>query len=232
MMNRQIKLLMAIAVLAVMTIPIAAMASAGFDDVADDNIFTADIQWLADAGVTKGCNPPANTKYCPEANVTRQQIAAFMHRLGTNQVVDAGALQGHTAAQLAPRAVSNHESNKGVQVALGTVVQTTITAPAPGMLIAHGNVALANTHEYDRGACWLEADNHGIDLGSSAYTMNPPAHDLEDCAVSGAAIVPAGTHEVSLWLDCIESCTTTAWGGDIWVMWVPFDGQGETPESS
>ena len=48
------------------------------EDVADDNVFKADIQWLADAGVTKGCNPPANTEFCPEDNVTREQMSAFM----------------------------------------------------------------------------------------------------------------------------------------------------------
>lgn len=44
---------------------------------------------MAAAGVTAGCNPPANDNYCPKANVTREQMAAFMRRLAENQVVDA-----------------------------------------------------------------------------------------------------------------------------------------------
>lgn len=46
----------------------------------DGNTFEADIDKLATAGVTKGCNPPANTEYCPSDFVTRGQMAAFLHR--------------------------------------------------------------------------------------------------------------------------------------------------------
>ncbi len=84
----------------VMLIPAGAFAAGGFDDVAEDNIFKADIAWLADAGVTKGCNPPSNTNYCPGNEVTREQMAAFMRRLAENRVVDAGTVEGLTAAEL------------------------------------------------------------------------------------------------------------------------------------
>ncbi|MEA2000782.1 MAG: cutinase family protein [Actinomycetota bacterium] len=50
-----------------------------FTDTAG-SVFKTDIDRLATAGVTKGCNPPANTKYCPNNDVTRGQMAAFLHR--------------------------------------------------------------------------------------------------------------------------------------------------------
>jgi hypothetical protein len=46
----------------------------------DESIFEHDIDRLATAGVTRGCNPPENTKYCPIDYVTRGQMAAFLHR--------------------------------------------------------------------------------------------------------------------------------------------------------
>ncbi len=46
----------------------------------DDSIFENNINRLAEAGITKGCNPPDNDMYCPADNVTRGQIAAFFHR--------------------------------------------------------------------------------------------------------------------------------------------------------
>jgi hypothetical protein len=46
----------------------------------DDSIFEADIEWIAARGITKGCNPPANTMYCPNSYVTRGQMAAFLVR--------------------------------------------------------------------------------------------------------------------------------------------------------
>ncbi|KAA3639348.1 MAG: S-layer homology domain-containing protein [Armatimonadetes bacterium] len=42
--------------------------------------FAADIEWLASTGITKGCNPPANDRFCPDSSVTRGQMAAFLHR--------------------------------------------------------------------------------------------------------------------------------------------------------
>jgi hypothetical protein len=51
----------------------------------DDSIFEADIERLAAAGITKGCNPPINDRYCPDDGVTRDQMAAFLVRaLGLN----------------------------------------------------------------------------------------------------------------------------------------------------
>jgi hypothetical protein len=46
----------------------------------EDSIFAADIASLAASGITKGCNPPDNTRFCPTKNVTRGQMAAFLHR--------------------------------------------------------------------------------------------------------------------------------------------------------
>lgn len=82
--------------------PIAVLAAASFVDVPDTHTFSADIEWLADAGVTKGCNPPTNDQFCPESNVTRGQMAAFMHRLADSQEVDAGTVEGLSAEQLRP----------------------------------------------------------------------------------------------------------------------------------
>ena len=46
----------------------------------DSSIFEADITALAAAGITRGCNPPANTLFCPGRAVTRGQMAAFLVR--------------------------------------------------------------------------------------------------------------------------------------------------------
>jgi len=46
---------------------------AGFKDTAG-HIFEADIAALASAGVTRGCNPPVNDRFCPDQPVTRGQM--------------------------------------------------------------------------------------------------------------------------------------------------------------
>ena len=46
----------------------------------DGSTFEADINKLAAAGITAGCNPPANDRFCPDGNVNRGQMAAFLVR--------------------------------------------------------------------------------------------------------------------------------------------------------
>jgi len=46
----------------------------------DDSEFEGDINRLAAAGIAKGCNPPANDRYCPDRRLTRGQMAAFLAR--------------------------------------------------------------------------------------------------------------------------------------------------------
>ncbi len=52
------------------------------DPFVDDNttVFATDIEKLAAAGVTAGCNPPINNRYCPNSSVRRDQMASFLGR--------------------------------------------------------------------------------------------------------------------------------------------------------
>jgi hypothetical protein len=60
----------------------------GFIDTGG-SVFADAIQWLADKGITQGCNPPANTMFCPDDRVTRGQMATFLVRAkGYSQIAD------------------------------------------------------------------------------------------------------------------------------------------------
>ncbi|MPZ53013.1 MAG: hypothetical protein GEU79_09835 [Acidimicrobiia bacterium] len=45
-----------------------------------NSVFKEDISKLAEAGITRGCNPPDNTRFCPDESVSRGQMAAFLRR--------------------------------------------------------------------------------------------------------------------------------------------------------
>jgi hypothetical protein len=51
-----------------------------FLDVPSSHLFVTEVEWLAEAGITRGCNPPNNTLFCPSETVTRGQMAAFLNR--------------------------------------------------------------------------------------------------------------------------------------------------------
>ena len=62
--------------------------------VDDDGHFAEhEIDSLARAGILRGCNPPANTRVCPDAPITRAEVAAMVRRVlglppGTNAFRD------------------------------------------------------------------------------------------------------------------------------------------------
>ena len=92
-----------IVTLAVLAFPLWTLASHQFSDVPDSNPFHADVSAIADAGVTTGCG---GGNYCPTDYVTREQMAAFMNRLGAlgpgkTPVVNADKVDGFQGTDLA-----------------------------------------------------------------------------------------------------------------------------------
>ncbi|HLE58732.1 MAG TPA: S-layer homology domain-containing protein [Candidatus Limnocylindria bacterium] len=106
-------------IVALAAFPLGALASHDFPDVPDSNIFHADISALADSGVTTGCG---GGNFCPSAFVTREQMAAFMNRLGAlapekTPVVNADRVDGLDSTQLARTDQTQHFSCFGGDMA-------------------------------------------------------------------------------------------------------------------
>ena len=137
-MFRSTKLLIIVSVV-VLVVPIAAVGSHQFKDVPSSNIFHNDIGWLADNGITWGCNPPANDAYCPGDNVTRDQLSAFLHRLATSQAVDAGTVEGMTATEL-----KGQQGDSGSTGATGAIGADGATGPT-GATGADGAIGATGT---------------------------------------------------------------------------------------
>jgi subtilisin family serine protease len=53
---------------------------APFDDVSPSSWSCRYIKKLKELGITQGCNPPQNNRYCPQNPVTRAQMATFIYR--------------------------------------------------------------------------------------------------------------------------------------------------------
>jgi S-layer homology domain len=90
-----------LAVAAFLVVPATVFASDGFIDVPDTQIFHGDIAWMDANGITSGCG---GGNYCPDDNVTRGQMAAFMKRLATKKVVNAATAETAVSATTATTA--------------------------------------------------------------------------------------------------------------------------------
>ncbi len=219
-MKKKRHMVLIVAVAAMLIVPIVAIAADRFDDVPTTNVFHDDIGWLADAGITLGCNPPANDEFCPDDSVKRQQMAAFLRRFanyigaedGTpaqadnattadsaTTAGDADTLEGYTAAQLSPVvAGANFEVDAVGGGLFGeTIAEVTIAAPADGVLVMS---ATGDTWA-GTGAIWcaFELDGGGTFLPGIWAGYVDHAQDSEaDCVTSGIAEVTAGDHTVGL----------------------------------
>jgi hypothetical protein len=97
MLNRRLaKLAAAVLVGVAIAFPLGVLASHQFADVPTNSPFHTDIDAIADVGVTTGCG---GGNFCPQDFVTREQMAAFMNRLGAIQagkepVVNADKVDG------------------------------------------------------------------------------------------------------------------------------------------
>jgi hypothetical protein len=126
---------------------VAFAATSRYSDVSDTSPFLADIEWLAGTGITKGCT---TDEFCPQDNVTREQMAAFLHRLATSRAVDAFTVQGLTPADLqgqtgpaGPTGAQGIQGIQGIQGAKGDTGDTGVVNVLTVSSAATGVAALA-----------------------------------------------------------------------------------------
>lgn len=197
-------LLPTVVAIALLLIPAVALGAGVFEDVPEGHTFEADIEWLASTGVTRGCNPPDNDQYCPEASVTRGQMAAFMHRLSDN-VVDAATVDGFDAADIVSvHGVTAGEWDDFFAVGMMSILSDTIEVPVDGYLHITGSVSAGDDNTMAGAGALVVA----VAVDDTTVTTEAPVWFTEctsgpncgDDTVTLTAVVPvtAGSHDVDL----------------------------------
>ncbi len=57
---------------------VESLPPSGFWDVAPTSTFNADITWLRETGITRGCNPPWRDEFCPRRMLSRGEAASLL----------------------------------------------------------------------------------------------------------------------------------------------------------
>ncbi len=222
---------------ALVAVPIAVYASHQFTDVPNTNPFHADIDWLADAGVTKGCG---GSSYCPKDNVTREQMAAFMRRLSGNDPgvapsVNADKVDGYSAQQLAPRAVWAAFPGVITPLRAGQTIYKlaatqVLVAPARGIILLSGGIGSSNHLSKNIYACDLRVNTQLVPASSRNLELDGGSgiNEVGTCTPSGAVTVNAGSYTIELWVFSLQADTLLV-AASVSAIWVPFDGNGNTP---
>jgi len=153
----------------------------------DDHVFEDAIESLAAAGITLGCNPPDNDRFCPDREVTRGQMAAFLTRalpLDVPPAIPAGVEITHTATSGSGRG-THLEVCRGLEQSLiirsvtGAIPElvNAITWEPTTFVLSDGEVDLASDRWYlPSGAGCADVD---VAWDPRANTVAAPLPSLE-----------------------------------------------------
>jgi hypothetical protein len=176
-----------VVLLAGLLVPAIAIAAGGpfVDD--DSSIFEADIEWLAVAGITKGCNPPANDRFCAGQPVTRGQMAAFMRRFAQFLGAENGPVW--------PSAT--WWSNDNLPNDDFSASRAVTVPPGGGTLLIVGSFDFLNTGPTTKSMnCTLAVD--GAWLAESTRVVYADPNQWGVCSITGARAVGPGSHTVTM----------------------------------
>ena len=76
----RLAILLALAAMSFVASPLRAAPCVGFTDVDDQSPFCKNVEWLKNRAITLGCT--TTNVYCPNQEVTRLSMSAFLNRLG------------------------------------------------------------------------------------------------------------------------------------------------------
>ena len=173
--------------LCTVVLPAFAQVCTPFTDVPVGDPFCGDIQWMYNRGITLGCTA---TTYCPAQPVRRDQMAAFMNRLGNIVFQQGGnsfgapAVLGTTDSQPLELRVSSvramrYESALSAPNVLGGSVANGVTPLVRGAAIAGGGT-LANDPLFPGGGPNRVTDDFGTVAGGVANVAGDGAGATSD----------------------------------------------------
>ncbi|MFO1313636.1 MAG: tail fiber domain-containing protein [Burkholderiales bacterium] len=181
---RKVLLLTVVAIFASVTQPARAQFCPGvspwvFDDVLASDPFCGYITWMAQNGISLGCQViDANHRlYCPSGTVTRAAMAAFMNRLGNVRVEVVGTGPGLTGGPI---------------TGIGTINLAT-TQLLPTTACANGQIARWNGSAW---ACSTDANSGGTVTSVGSGT-----------GLTGGPITSSGTLSIAAGYQLPQGCT-------------------------
>jgi hypothetical protein len=154
---------------------------AGFKDTVGTQ-FEAEIQWMSDHGISKGCNPPANDNFCPSSFLIRGEVAAFLDRIFALPAtsVDQFSDDGHSKFQGALNRTASADVFRGCNPPTDDIV-------CPDRVITRGELAAVIYRAFDMnegGDSFDDTIGHAFEREAAAlrelgitHGCNPPQND-------------------------------------------------------
>jgi hypothetical protein len=208
------RLMVAMVITGLVAAPGLVLASDLFADVPNTSAFHAPIGAIARAGVTTGCG---DGLYCPTSNVSREQMAAFMHRGFARVASD--DVSGMTFST-APTNVLSLSITPGLP--------TTAVPGAKNFISVNATVSLW-VPTLSGCQCFYEVylTHNGTQIGEENYVSINTTNEIVNIAVTGIAQVTAsGGQSISVVVDQYFGSSNTFAYGNLTAMTAPFGATG------
>jgi hypothetical protein len=219
----------ALAMALAVAVPVA-WASDLFGDVPNSNPFHDDIGAIARSGVTKGCSATTPPNYCPSDNVTREAMAAFMHRgftrvgatFNANVAITAGV---DTVFLSQPITVGlPNAALSGAAQFLNGSADVSFATWANGTTPTAANCSATTVCEV---RVWMTIDGSSLISQPSYATIQNGQIEVVNVANHGVApVTTPGVHTVALHVREITGSTPLYAYGNLVVTNVPFGSTG------
>jgi hypothetical protein len=211
---------MQMAAVLVLLIAIPASASHRFEDVSSRRTGHAEISRIAEAGITVGCNPPEQTRYCPDELVPRWQMAIFLDR---------------TAGRSASATSVTTLRSAGTGLLGGTPVTVDLLSGGEGSAVGQTTLDGTVTVTSDGAGCPCEVEaflyrvRDDRKIGASVYGQLPvtagSAASAVTLALSGGLGQSSDRTEVYAIGVFVEGAPGNAKAtGSVNASWTPYDG--------
>jgi hypothetical protein len=219
-------------VLALVMAPTLAMAGVLFNDVPNTNPYFSDIAAIATYGVTTGCG---GGNYCPDDYVTREQMAAFLNRLGAlsagkTPVTNAARLDGYDAGDLVRLGANSTTVASAVLTnAEVTYLNVSVTAPAYGYVLV--NVAMTGREQACTVNCTMSARLRHAQSGALSAPVTAWIHERTNIAITYRFAVGPGDQvfETRIHRPVAGDGNMNGWYNHMTALFVPFNGSGLPP---
>jgi hypothetical protein len=230
--RRALAVLMTLAIALAIGMPVGfVLASHQFGDVPSTNQFHGDIDAIADAQVTTGCG---GGNFCPDGVVTREQMAAFMNRLGALSpgkipVVNARRLDGYGVNEIV-RAASDWTLTPTAALTANDTVYLTVSVSAPRVGFAVVTASITGREQACTLNCVLAAHLLHVEMDAGSMLSEEWIDERGSLSVTNVFEVwepGTNTFELRVARPTGGDGNVNGWAASLNVVYVPFGGSGQ-----
>jgi hypothetical protein len=140
----------------------------------DGHVFEDDISRLAAAGITRGCNPPSNDRFCPDEPVRRDEMATFLSRTYDIHVTGSTTTSSSSTTSSSTTSITTPVTSSSTSTSTSTTTTTTLPGQSGDFIEQEGVVAM-EVESVAPANGWVLESAHSGHFGDGYFRNDAPS---------------------------------------------------------